>query len=76
LTRNRALITRIGGRDGSLLAELLINESYDVLGVVLRSARGYPDLAGIRDRVELIQADVNDELALVRALRSFRPHEV
>jgi GDPmannose 4,6-dehydratase len=72
----RALITGIGGQDGSLLAELLLEHGYDVLGVVRRSATSYPNLAGVRDRVEVIQADVNDELALVRALRSFRPHEV
>jgi GDPmannose 4,6-dehydratase len=72
----RALITGIGGQDGSLLAALLLDHGYDVLGVVRRSATNYPNLAGVRERVEVIQADVNDELALVRALRSFRPHEV
>ncbi len=72
----RALITGIGGQDGSLLAELLLDHGYEVLGLVRRSATSYPNLAGVRDRLELIQADVNDELALVRAIRSFRPHEV
>jgi GDPmannose 4,6-dehydratase len=47
-----------------------------VFGVVRRSASSYPNLAGVRDRIELIQADLNDELALVRALRACRPHEV
>jgi GDPmannose 4,6-dehydratase len=72
----RALITGIGGQDGSLLAELLLDNGYDVFGVVRRSGSSYPNLAGIRDRTELIQADLNDELALVRALRSCGPHEV
>jgi len=72
----RALVTGIGGQDGSLLAELLLDRGYEVLGVVRRSATSYPNLAGIRDRVEVIQADVTDELALVRALRTFRPQEV
>jgi GDPmannose 4,6-dehydratase len=72
----RALITGIGGQDGSLLAELLLDRGYEVLGLVRRSATSYPNLAGIRERVEVIQADLNDELALVRALRAFRPHEV
>jgi GDPmannose 4,6-dehydratase len=72
----RALITGIGGQDGSLLAELLLEHGYDVLGVVRRSATTYPNLSGIRESVAVIQADLNDELALVRALRSFRPHEV
>jgi GDPmannose 4,6-dehydratase len=72
----RALITGIGGQDGSLLAEQLLDRGYEVLGLVRRSATSYPNLAGIRERVEVIQADLNDELALVRALRAFRPHEV
>jgi len=72
----RALITGVGGQDGSLLAELLLDHDYDVFGVVRRSAGNYPNLAGLRDRVELIQADLNDQLALVRALRAYEPHEV
>jgi len=76
MPERRALITGIGGQDGSLLAELLLDQAYDVFGVVRRSGSSYPNLAGVRDRIELIQADLNDELALVRALRACRPHEV
>ena len=72
----RALVTGIGGQDGSLLAELLLDQDYDVFGVVRRSGSSYPNLAGVTDRIELIQADLNDELALVRALRACRPDEV
>ncbi|TML89539.1 MAG: GDP-mannose 4,6-dehydratase [Actinobacteria bacterium] len=75
--RRRALITGIGGQDGSLLAELLLDRGYEVYGLVRRpvSAR-YENLDGIRDRVELIQADLLDQLALVEVLRGCRPHEV
>ena len=72
----RALITGIGGQDGSLLAELLLEEGYEVFGIVRRAASSYPNLAGIGERVELIQADLNDSLALIRALRACRPAEV
>src|SRR5437667_2617897 len=72
----RALITGVGGQDGSLLSELLLDKGYDVFGVVRRSGSSYPNLGVVRDRIELIQADLNDQLALVRALRSCRPHEV
>src|SRR5579872_2311138 len=76
MARRRALITGIGGQDGSLLAELLLEKDADVFGVATRSAHSYPNLAGIADRIELIQADLSDQLALVRALRHCRPHEV
>jgi GDPmannose 4,6-dehydratase len=71
----RALITGIGGQDGSLLAELLLEQGYEVFGVVRRQAP-YENLSAIGDRLELIQADLLDQLSLVRALRSCRPHEV
>jgi GDPmannose 4,6-dehydratase len=76
MAERRALITGIGGQDGSLLAEVLLDKGYDVFGVVRRAGTNYPNLDGVRERIELIQADLNDELALVRALRACAPHEV
>jgi GDPmannose 4,6-dehydratase len=76
MAERRALITGIGGQDGSLLAELLLDKGYDVYGIVRRAGTNYPNLDGVRERIELIQADLNDELALVRALRACAPHEV
>jgi GDPmannose 4,6-dehydratase len=72
----RALITGIGGQDGSLLAELLLDEGYEVVGVVRRAPSEYENLARIRDRIEVLQADLLDELSLVRALRECGPGEV
>jgi GDPmannose 4,6-dehydratase len=72
----RALITGIGGQDGSLLAEFLLGQGYDVYGVVRRSASSYPNLEPILDELTFVQADLNDELSLVRALRYSRPDEV
>jgi len=72
----RALITGIGGQDGSLLAELLLDNGYDVSGVVRRTGAHYPNLDAIRERIDLVEADLSDQLALVRALRASRPHEV
>ncbi len=71
------MITGIGGQDGSYLAELLLEHDYEVFGVVRRapSAR-YENLEPLRERIELIQADVLDELSLVSALKSCRPDEV
>jgi GDPmannose 4,6-dehydratase len=73
----RALITGIGGQDGSLLAELLLDQDYEVFGVVRRAAsEPYPNLAAVRGRVALFQADLLDQLSLVKTLRDVRPHEV
>jgi GDPmannose 4,6-dehydratase len=74
----RALITGIGGQDGSLLAELLLENGYDVFGIVRRapSEQRLENLELIRDRIELMQADLLDQLSLVSALRRARPHEV
>ncbi len=75
--RRRALIIGIAGQDGSLLAELLLGEGYDVFGVVRQPVSGrFENLIPIRDRLELLQSDVLDELSLVDALSSCRPHEV
>jgi GDPmannose 4,6-dehydratase len=72
----RALITGVGGQDGSLLAELLLDEGYDVVGVVRRAPAEYENLAGIRQRLDLIQADLLDQLSLVQSLSEHRPTEV
>ena len=73
----RALITGAAGQDGSLLAELLLDQGYEVYGVVRRAtSERYENLDAVRDRVELIQADLLDELSLVRALETARPDEV
>ena len=73
----RALITGIAGQDGSLLAELLLSEGYEVFGIVRRpTSELFENLAGIRERVELVQAELLREVSLVDALEAYRPHEV
>jgi len=73
----RALITGIGGQDGSFLAELLLDRGYEVFGIVRRpTSERYPNLDGVRDQVHLMQADLLDELSLVDALKTADPHEV
>jgi GDPmannose 4,6-dehydratase len=72
----RALITGIGGQDGSLLAELLLGGGYAVAGVVRPGAGAYPNLEPFRDRIELLEADLLDEQSLRSGLEAFRPGEV
>ena len=73
----RALIIGIAGQDGSLLAELLLSEGYEVFGVVRQpTSTRFENLEPIRGRIELQQADVLDELSLVDVLSASQPHEV
>ena len=73
----RALITGVAGQDGSLLSELLLEQGYEVYGVVRRAtSERYENLDALRDRIQLLQADLLDQLSLVRALETARPAEV
>jgi len=72
----KALVTGIGGQDGSYLAELLLGHGYEVVGIVPQLDAPYESLAGIRARVELLQVDLLDEVALARSLREHGPGEV
>ena len=72
-----ALITGITGQDGSYLAELLLEKSYRVVGMVRRaSTENFERIAHLRDRIELRQADLLDQLSLIDLLRSVRPMEI
>jgi GDPmannose 4,6-dehydratase len=72
----KALITGVGGQDGSYLAELLLEHGYDVVGIVPRPDAEYENLAAVRARVELLHADLLDEGELARVLREHGPREV
>jgi GDPmannose 4,6-dehydratase len=76
LSDTRAIVTGAGGQDGSYLAELLLERGYDVVGLVRDAAQDYPNLAGVRDRVQLVQADLLDREALTAVLREHAPQEV
>ncbi len=77
MAARRALITGIGGQDGSFLAELLLDEGYEVFGVVRRSPEVYAGtLAPIADRLTVLRADLLDQGSLADALRAARPSEV
>jgi GDPmannose 4,6-dehydratase len=77
MASKRALITGITGQDGSYLAELLLDEGYDVFGLTRRlSASNYWRIEHILDRVTLIPGDLLDQLSLIRVLERVRPSEV
>jgi len=73
----RALITGITGQDGSYLAELLLDEGYEVHGMVRRaSTEKFDRIEHLRDRITLHQGDLLDQRSLVDTLRASRPDEV
>ena len=75
--RKTALITGITGQDGSYLAELLLDKGYDVYGMVRRSSvEKYDRIEHIKDKIELIQGDLLDELSLMTVLRKVKPTEL
>jgi len=74
--KRRALITGITGQDGSYLAEWLLEQGYEVYGIVRRSSA--PNLWRIEhilDRIELRPADLLDQLSLLKILDEVRPRE-
>ena len=73
----RALVTGVGGQDGSLLARLLLERGYEVAGVVRRDPSAYADaLAPLAGRVALVPANLLDQASLVAALRATGATEV
>lgn len=73
----RALITGITGQDGSYLAELLLDEGYEVIGLMRRSSTvNIERISHIQERLTLVSGDLMDEVSLINVLRDFRPGEV
>ncbi len=72
-----ALITGITGQDGSYLAELLLEKGYKVFGMVRRSStEKFERIGHIRDKVHLRQADLLDQLSLIRLIEACQPDEI
>ncbi len=73
----RALITGITGQDGAYLAELLLDKGYEVHGMVRRSSsENFERIHHLRDRISLHQADLLDQLSIVRLVEETGPHEL
>jgi GDPmannose 4,6-dehydratase len=73
----RALITGVTGQDGSYLAEFLLGQGYEVIGMVRRSSTvNFERIAHIQDRLTLAAGDLLDEVSLISLLREHRPAEI
>ncbi len=75
--RKRALITGITGQDGSYLAEFLLDQGYEVVGMVRRSSTvNFDRIQHIQDKLTLVAGDLMDEVSLMTILKEHRPQEV
>jgi GDPmannose 4,6-dehydratase len=74
---NRALITGITGQDGSYLAEFLLEQGYEVIGMIRRSSTvNFERINHIQDRLTLVSGDLLDEASMINLLREHRPTEI
>ncbi len=73
----RALITGITGQDGSYLAEFLLAQGYEVIGMIRRSSTvNFERIQHIQDKITLTTGDLLDEVSMINLLRESRPSEV
>jgi GDPmannose 4,6-dehydratase len=73
----KALITGITGQDGSYLAEFLLEKGYTVFGMVRRSStENFERIAHLKDRLVLKQADLLDQLSLIKIMEETQPDEI
>ena len=77
--RKKALITGIGGQDGSYLAEFLIKKNYTVFGILPR--RSSPELQTIRiekilPKINLSYGDILDKSNIDELIKKIKPHEI
>src|SRR4051812_5731072 len=76
----RALITGVNGQDGSYLAEMLLEQGWEVHGVVRRDALEDPvhrlvNLARCRERIRLHVGALDNHLSMYKIVAAVRPDE-
>ena len=75
----KALITGVTGQDGSYLAEFLLEQGYDVHGIIRRSSVDYREriahLEG-KEHFHLHYGDMGDSMGLIAVISKVRPDEI
>ncbi|MCA9896746.1 MAG: GDP-mannose 4,6-dehydratase [Ardenticatenaceae bacterium] len=73
----KALITGITGQDGSYLAEFLLQQGYEVIGMVRRTSTiNFHRISHFQDKVTLAPGDLGDQVSMIHMLEEHRPDEV
>jgi len=71
----KALITGISGFVGSHLAEFLLDKGYEVYGIV-RWRTDVSNIEHIKDKLKLVDADMNDAHSLYKIINEIKPEEI
>lgn len=72
-----AIVTGVTGQDGSYLTELLLDQGYRVVGVTRRTSFDTGSrIEHLRDRIELVGADLLDQTSLLALVTRYQPDEV
>ena len=70
-------MTGITGQDGSYLAEFLLEQGYEVFGLIRRSSTvSFERIQHIQDDIRLLSGDLLDQNSLMFAIQEARPREV
>jgi len=73
----KALITGVTGQDGSYLAEFLLTQGYDVIGMVRRTSTvNFDRISDVQDKIILVPGDLLDQVSVIHILEEYRPDEV
>jgi len=79
MPKKKAFITGIGGQDGSYLAEHLLDNDYEVFGIVRRnsiSENQWSRLDQLNTKIEVTYGDLLDVSSLDRTLKIIKPDEI
>ncbi len=77
MTRKRIIVSGITGQDGSYLADFLLEQGYEVIGMVRRTSTiNFERIAHIQDKITIVQGDLIDQVSLIELLQEYRPAEV
>lgn len=77
MSKKRALVTGVTGQDGSYMAEFLLEQDYEVLGMVRRSSTvNFQRIEHIQNQIDLVSGDLMDQISLINIISDYRPQEV
>jgi len=75
----KAFITGIGGQDGSYLAEYLVEQGYEVHGIIRRNStpeHQQSRIESLRDKIHVYYGDLLDQSSIEHLLDKIQPDEI